>query len=330
VSAALIENTSDIWLCCGSITARMHPCGPSQVALFNSSNCLMKCGGELGARDHQRNFRRDQPRDCGAFGVERRIATEIDLRRVRKIGGGEIIGPGDHDRPCKASAAHLVEFGMRDVAGDVERARGMAHQVDARWVAATCGDLSDHPCHRGAHVLRARRPGGLRDQTVGHVDADKAVFHGPQHDVVIERAARNAPVAADEGTAMNEDQHRSRRRGGLRREDVEQVAIGRAIFDVALDLDALIRFFLLQRRVECAGSPLIDRVPDFDELRGDVGGHWALVGPRRRSHQDDYRGSQGHISRYQFGASIFWFLPSMAYRAADLYRFRRDDSCRLR
>ena len=85
----------------------------------------------------------------------------------------------------------------------------MTHQIDARGVAAAFADLARDPRHGGGEVLGARRVGRLRREPIGGVDADKAVVDGPQHHIVVERAGRSCPlVAADEGAAVNEDQHR--------------------------------------------------------------------------------------------------------------------------
>ena len=68
---------------------------------------------------------------------------------------------------------------------------------------------------------------------------------------------------------------------GLGGEDVEQVAIGGAVFDVTLDLDALIGLFFLQWRVEHGGLRRVDDAAEFLELPGDLLRHWASLRPRR-------------------------------------------------
>jgi hypothetical protein len=99
---------------------------------------------------------------------------------------------------------------MRHVVGDMNRAGQMTHQVDARGVATTLADLARDPGHDGGKIFGARRVGRLRREPIGGVDADEAVVDGPQHHIVVERAGRSRPlVAADEGAAVDEDQHRS-------------------------------------------------------------------------------------------------------------------------
>ena len=49
------------------------------------------------------------------------------------------------------------------------------------------------------------------------------------------------------------------------------IALSWPIFDVAFDLDALIRFLLLQRRVEVGRLGKIDDGTDLDRLPDDVG-----------------------------------------------------------
>ena len=67
------------------------------------------------------------------------------------------------------------------------------------------------------------------EKLVIHVHTNHAMSHGPEHDVVVERAVASAPIATHEGTAMHEDQHRSRRAGFDRREDIQQVTRVRTV-----------------------------------------------------------------------------------------------------
>jgi hypothetical protein len=76
---------------------------------------------------------------------------------------------------------------------------------------------------------------------------------------------------------MDEHQHRPAGRWGLRHPDVEQVALGRTVLDVALDLDAGIRLFLLQRLIESGRLRGVDDAADLDQLPGDIFRHRALL-----------------------------------------------------
>ncbi|GIQ72718.1 hypothetical protein BraRD5C2_11540 [Bradyrhizobium sp. RD5-C2] len=57
--------------------------------------------------------------------------------------------------------------------------------------------------------------------------------------------------------------------------------VGRAILDVALDLDALIGLLLLHRRVERGRLGHLDDAAEFQELPGQIFRHRALLGERR-------------------------------------------------
>ena len=107
----------------------------------------------------------------------------------------------------------------------MHRAGGMPHQEDAFGIASTGSDVVRSPLDCRAQILRGCRPRRLWRQPIGGVDADKAVLHRPQHDVVVERAISGSLVACDEAAAM--------------------IALGGTIFDVPLDPDRRIGFFLL-------------------------------------------------------------------------------------
>jgi hypothetical protein len=99
-----------------------------------------------------------------------------------------------------------------------------------------------------------------------------------QHDVVVEGVGGDGPpVAGDEAAAVDEDQHRPGGGRGIRHPDIEQVALGRTVFDVAFDLDALVGFLLLQRLVERGSLRGIDDAADLDQLPGDILRHRALL-----------------------------------------------------
>ncbi len=80
---------------------------------------------------------------------------------------------------------------------------------------------------------------------------------------------------------MDENQHRTRRGRCFRNEDIEQVALGRAVFDVPLHLDALIGLLLLQRRVERGGLGRVDDAAEFLQFGGDFRRHRAILSPCR-------------------------------------------------
>ena len=70
VSPVLIEYTSDMWLCCGSIVARAQPFGRLQVACFSRFELFDEARRiEFGGGDHQRDLRREQSLQRGALGV---------------------------------------------------------------------------------------------------------------------------------------------------------------------------------------------------------------------------------------------------------------------
>src|SRR4051794_15753800 len=94
---------------------------------------------------------------------------------------------------------------------DMHRAGGLPHQEDFGRIAATLADLCSYPLYYGGEVFGGGRPDELRRQPVGGVDADKAILHRPQHDVVVERAAGITLVARDKAAAVDEDQYRPRR-----------------------------------------------------------------------------------------------------------------------
>ena len=168
---------------------------------------------------------------------------------------------------------------MRYIARDMNRAGGVSHQIDARRIAAAFADLVVDPSNRAGDILRARRPGRLRREAIGDIDADETVLRRPQHDVVIERTGRSRSlVAAHERAAMDEDQHRPGRSGRrLRHENIEQVAVGGAVFDIPLDPDALIRLLLLQRRIERQGVRRVDDPAHLHQSGGDLRRHRALL-----------------------------------------------------
>src|SRR5258707_6934884 len=122
----------------------------------------------------------------------------------------------------------------------VPRAHGMAHQIDACGFAPTDADIIRTPSNRRGQILRSRRPNSLRRKPVSGIDADVAVSDRPKHDVVIEWAARGTFLASHEAAAVDIDQRWPGRRSRLRREDIQQIAIGCAILDVPFDLDALV------------------------------------------------------------------------------------------
>ncbi|MEY9296228.1 hypothetical protein ABIF24_000859 [Bradyrhizobium elkanii] len=132
---------------------------------------------------------------------------------------------------------------------------------------------------------------------------------------------------------MDVDQHGSPRRRRLRREHVEQMPVGGAVFDVAPDLDALIGLLLLQRRVERSGLGRVDDAAEFQELPGQIFrhrgfGHRALLGERRGREHQGRRQSRYRQSHSRPPPSIAVF--DMADAAPDSHRFRRDDSRHLR
>src|SRR5258708_34677702 len=126
----------------------------------------------------------------------------------------------------------------------------MTKQIRGVRSAPAVADILSDPLTRGGDIFRAWRPHRLRCKPIGHVDADKAVLHSPKHDVVKKWGTAFAFVAGHEGAAVNKHQHRAWRRRRLRPEDIEQIAIVRAVFDVTLDPDALIGLFFLQWRCD--------------------------------------------------------------------------------
>jgi hypothetical protein len=80
---------------------------------------------------------------------------------------------------------------------------------------------------------------------------------------------------------MDKDQHRARRRCGTRDEYVEQVAVGRAVFDIPLDPDARIGLLLMQWGIDRGGMRQVDDAAELHQLPGDILGHRASLGPRR-------------------------------------------------
>ena len=129
------------------------------------------------------------------------------------------------------------------------------------------------PAHRHSQILAAGRPGELRRQAIFDVDANHAVAHRPQHDVVIERAAGRALAAADEFAAVHVHEYRSPGPGRLGNEQVERIALVRSIFEVARDLDAGKGLLLVQRGVDRAGFRRIADAADGGDLLGEIGGH---------------------------------------------------------
>jgi hypothetical protein len=92
-------------------------------------------------------------------------------------------------------------------------------------------DEADDP----VQVFDTRRPLVLRREAIRNRHAVVSIAHGPLADIVVERRAGYLLVAADEATAMHEDQHRSRRfETSGRREDVEPLACIAAVLPVAL------------------------------------------------------------------------------------------------
>jgi len=102
-----------------------------------------------------------------------------------------------------------------------------------------------------------------------------------QHDVVIKGAARRPLVAADHAAAVDEHKHRTPGAGGLRHEDIDDVARIAAVFHIAADLDARIGLLLLERRIELAGVLRIDHPAHRRDFLGEVGRHLCPRGGRR-------------------------------------------------
>jgi hypothetical protein len=67
--------------------------------------------------------------------------------------------------------------------------------------------------------------------------------------------------------------------------------LGRAVFDVALGLDAGMRLLLLQRRVESGGLGRLDDPANFQQFSGQIRRHRGLLS--RRGAREKYGGNRG-------------------------------------
>ena len=154
----------------------------------------------------------------------------------------------------------------------------MAHQDDARGVAAVMCDMGTDPADGGGQVFLGRRPGMAGGQPIGDVDADAAGADGPQGDVVVEGAVAMVLVAGHEAAAVHEDQYRPRRGrhrvsiGRCRCEHVQPMAFVGAIGQVARDPDAFMGFGALQGFVQGGSGLGLDGGAQFLQRFPDVGG----------------------------------------------------------
>jgi hypothetical protein len=221
-------------------------------------------------------------RKAAVGSVGRVSAVEIESAVLAALTPGQ----GDDDEPGSTDMIERVIIARDQILLTIARSLGTSGRSKARvekripWSAKTRADIIRDPLNRRGQIFRSRRPTSLRREPVRGIDANVTVSDRPQHDVVIEWAARGTFVASYEAAAVDIDQHRPGRRSRLRREDIQQIAIGRAIFDVPLDLDALVGLLSLQRRIEPFGLWRIDDTAEFLQLGSDFLRHGALLGPR--------------------------------------------------
>ena len=112
-------------------------------------------------------------------------------------------------------------------------------------IAAALADILVNPVDDTRQIVRTGFPGRELRMTL-HVDADHAVLHRPQHDVVVEPALRHVLLFVARPTG-DEDQHRSQPVGMVGLEYVEGIAGIGAVGDIAHHGDAGVGRLRLQR-----------------------------------------------------------------------------------
>ena len=160
-----------------------------------------------------------------------------------------------------APAARVAPGGCRagDVVGDVRGAGGMSPEDNLARIAAVPRNVGLEPSHDLASDPRCPTATVLGRQPIVDVDADHAAAHRPEHHVVVERRAfRSTLRAARKPAAVHEHDHRFAGSGVGRREHVENVALVRAVREVARDAEPRVRFLRLQRRIELGGFLRLD------------------------------------------------------------------------
>ena len=174
-----------------------------------------------------------------------------------------------------------MELRVRHVLRHMRRASRMAHEDDALGVAATARNVLAHPLQGRLDVLLRRRPRVGRGQAVGHVDADHALAHGPQHDVVVKRTVSCTARAAHKAPAVHKHQYGLARLRFVGGEHVQQVSIICAVAHIAAHLHARIGLALGQRSIEFFSGRRRDDWTNFEQFSGHRGCN-------DRRHLDDF------------------------------------------
>ena len=173
----------------------------------------------------------------------------------------------------------------------------MRPDENAFGVALVLGDIGLNPLDQFADVAAAVIPGQALAAAALHVDSHHSVFHGPQHDVVVEGVAVGDLLDLIARASGDVDQDRARA-AFVGREDVDDIAGVGAEGDVARDFDAGIGLMGLKRAVEFGGGRGVHDGSDFLELRGDVGRHLSVSECSHREGRGDAE------SGFEHGASL--------------------------
>src|SRR5580698_3468160 len=108
------------------------------------------------------------------------------MKRIR-IRLGDVVNSGNQHCACNATVIQFVQRWGGNISRDVNRARGLANQKDPLRITAVWSDVGSKPAYRQSYVIRARRPGMGRGESVRHGDAHEAGLDGESTHVVVER-----------------------------------------------------------------------------------------------------------------------------------------------
>ena len=202
-----------MWLCLGCSSVRTQPRGArtgrglEMVELLHHPWRI-----ELGGVRHERDRALEQARQRRALLVERAVGAEIGVAAFAVFELGQIVGA--RTRRSRRQARCLSGRGTRDA----------PHRSPHGWrrrngPSGRCGWDRRH----GRRCCRrpSAPPSPMSSPPEGQVRCGASRYvmltptmplrDRPQHDVVVERAAGGALVAADEAAAMHEHEDRPRR-----------------------------------------------------------------------------------------------------------------------